>query len=82
MQATTLTYAKPPGNIPTSTFAKPIKRLAIPPLPISSPDKMKKGIARRAKLSIPVAILCATVVTAGADEIVKSIVNIVEIPML
>jgi hypothetical protein len=43
---------------------------------------MKKGMARRAKLSRPVAIRWATVVKAGTVLILKSIVVIVAIPML
>jgi hypothetical protein len=76
------TKANPPGNIPTSDLAKAISRLAIPPLFISCPERMKKGMAKRAKLSRPVAMRWATVVNAGTALILKSMVVIVAIPML
>jgi hypothetical protein len=77
-----LTNAKPPGNLPTRILAKSINRRAIPPLFISCPASIKNGIASRAKLSIPVAILCATVVKEGKVWMLKSIVIRLEIPIL
>jgi len=43
---------------------------------------MKNGIARSAKLSMPVAILSAAVVTAAPIGMVTSIVTTVAMPML
>ncbi len=57
--------ASPPGKEPTNVFAKAISRWAMPPLFISSPERIKSGIANSAKLSSPVPIRCATVVIAG-----------------
>ena len=50
----------------------------MPPSPISRPERMKKGIASSVKLLIPVAICCATVVTAGTGAMVQSIVRRVD----
>ncbi len=82
MAAMVLTNARPPGNMPTRTFAKSIRRLAIPPLFMSCPDRMKKGMASRTKLSSPVAMRCATVVRAGPPWILISMVATVAMPML
>jgi len=82
MAAMVLTKASPPGNMPTRTLAKSIRRRAIPPLFMSCPERMKKGMARRAKLSSPVAMRWATVVRAGPPLMLSSIVEIVAIPML
>jgi len=49
---------------------------------MSWPDRIKNGIARRAKLSSPVAILWATVVRAGPVGILISITTSVASPML
>ena len=80
--AITFTKARPPGIHPTSTFAKSIRRRAIPPLFIICPAKMKKGIAKRVKLSNPAAIRCAMVVTDGKNGMLTSMVNMPEIPRL
>jgi hypothetical protein len=53
MQVRVLTSARPPGRRPTMAAARSIRRRASPPLPISSPARMKKGMASRAKLSMP-----------------------------
>jgi len=82
MLAVTFTKANPPGSFPTMTLAKLINRMAIPPLFIMLPARIKKGIARRAKLSRPVAIRCEKVVKAARLSIEISIVNIPDIPML
>jgi len=76
------TNARPPGNFPTKTLAKSISLLAIPPLFIICPARIKNGIASNAKLSNPVAILWEIVVTAGNELMLNSIVNKLEIPML
>lgn len=60
-------------NLPTITWARLIKRIAIPPLFISVPAKMKKGIANRAKLSSPLANRCETVIAAISQGNINSI---------
>jgi len=77
-----LTKAKPPGNIPTRTLAKSMSRLAIPPLFMSCPESIKKGIASSAKLSRPVAMRCAAVVKAGPAFMLSNMVEIAAIPIL
>src|SRR4030042_6574414 len=52
----------------------------MPPWPISWPDRIKNGIANSAKLSIPVAILCATATNVGNPPMVI-IARTVDIPM-
>ncbi len=54
--AITLTNANPPGKLPIKDFAKSISRFAIPPLFMISPANIKNGMAKSAKLSIPVVI--------------------------
>jgi len=75
------TKAKPPGNIPTNTLAKSINLRAIPPLFINCPERMKKGMASKAKLSNPVAIRWAMVVRAGLVSMLINMVVIVDIPI-
>ena len=82
MQARIFTKASPPGNLPMITFAKSISLVAIPPRFMSCPDKIKNGMARSAKLSRPVAIRWASVVTAGSDGMLISSVNSDERTML
>ncbi len=80
--ASTFTIATPPGIPPTSTRAKSIRRMAIPPLFMMFPAKIKNGIASKAKLSRPVAIRCENVVRAGITSILTNMVKIPEIPIL
>jgi hypothetical protein len=56
--------------------------MAIPPLFMILPAKIKNGIANRVKLSKPVAIRCANVVIAGSVSMLTNIVNIPDIPIL
>ncbi len=49
----TLTIPSPPRMAPTAAEAKRTSRTAIPPWNISSPAKMKNGIARSEKIEIP-----------------------------
>jgi hypothetical protein len=49
---------------------------------ISSPERIKNGMAKSAKLSSPVAIRCDTVVNAGMAGILTSIVSREENAML
>ena len=66
MQVSVLTKARPPGRRPTRAAAKSIRRLARPPLPISSPARMKNGMASSAKLSMPLLRALATVIGTWA----------------
>jgi len=75
------TCANPPGSEPTSVLAKLINLRAMPPRFINCPAKIKNGIASKAKLSKPVAIVCATVVNAGITGMLTSIVKQVAMPM-
>ena len=63
-------------------FASSINRLAMPPRFMICPARMKNGIASRVKLSSPVAIRWATVVTAGPGRMLSSIAMAVDAPML
>ena len=64
MHVTVFTKASPPGSLPTSVAAKSIKRRAKPPAPMSSPARMKNGIANRAKELTEFAISLTTVEVA------------------
>ena len=77
-----LIRAKPPGRAPTRVFAKAMSLLAIPPLFMSSPDRMNSGMASSAKLSKPVPILWATVVKAGITGMLTNMVNTEEMAIL
>ena len=76
MADTILINANPPGKNPTKVLAKEINRSAIPPLLIICPESMKKGMAKSAKLSNPVAIRCETVVVAAENGMAAIRVNI------
>ena len=47
MEATIFTMARPPRIHPTRASASRISRSEIPPCAIISPERMKKGIARK-----------------------------------
>ena len=53
VQATTLAMPRPPRTWPTRLFAKVTMRSATPPWSISSPEKMKNGMARKEKMFMP-----------------------------
>ena len=53
MFVTTTTWASPPRMWPTSVLAKSTSRSVIPPVFMRLPARMKKGMARRGKVSIP-----------------------------
>ena len=53
MEEKTLTIPSPPRRAPTAAEAKRTRRMAMPPWNISSPAKMKKGIAIREKTLMP-----------------------------
>ena len=59
IHTTTVTIARPPWILPKNTLARFSSLLEIPPPPISSPAKMKKGIAIVGKESQPVTMFCA-----------------------
>src|SRR5699024_3956031 len=50
--------ANPPVNLPTNTLAKSNNLVEIPPFPIISPARIKKGTAIKAKLSVDVTNPC------------------------
>ena len=77
-----LTCANPPGNRPITPCARAMSRRAMPPRFMSCPARTKNGMARSVKLSRPVAIRCATVVTVGPGSTLSSIASAVEAPML
>ena len=80
MAAITFTYNKPPGSLPVMALAKSMSRLAIPPLFIISPAKIKNGMASKAKLSSPTPILWAMVVAEGIVAMVTVRVRKLEKP--
>ena len=53
IEAATLTTPRPPRIAPTAAAASRTSRAAMPPCSISSPAKMKNGIARSEKTEIP-----------------------------
>ncbi|TWK25040.1 hypothetical protein CHCC20375_3963 [Bacillus licheniformis] len=75
MFPTTFVWAREPGSLPLINFAKLMSRIAIPPLFIIMPDKMKNGTANKEKLSIPVTIFCAEVKMATSKGKMVSIVT-------
>jgi hypothetical protein len=77
-----LIKAKPPGSEPTRVFANAISLCAMPPLFISCPERIKNGIASKAKLSRPVPMRCETVVKAGKAGMLTNMVKTEEIEIL
>ena len=77
-----LTCARLPGSDPIRLFAKSTSRRAMPPRFISWPARTKNGIASSVKLSSPVAICWATVVTAGPGSANSRSAVAVATPML
>ncbi|MPN38540.1 hypothetical protein SDC9_186064 [bioreactor metagenome] len=61
MLATIAAYPKPPLILPTMMLAKSTSCLDNPPLLMISPESMKKGIAIRGKLFVPMTIACAMI---------------------
>jgi hypothetical protein len=78
MQARTVTIASPPTMKPTRLSAKATRRREIPPLHISAPARMKKGMASRGNESSPVTDFCASIIMGISD--VNHIAMAVEIP--
>ena len=82
IEASTFTWARPPGSVPRIDLARSINRRAMPPRFMIWPARMKNGIASSVKLSSPVAIRWATVVTAGPGRMLSSMASSVDSPML
>ena len=62
VEASTLTWPKPPRKWPTSEEASEISLSEMPPRSMSSPAKMKSGIASSETLPKPDASCCATTI--------------------
>ena len=75
MQVKMFTYPRPPVNLPTSELAKLVRRVAMPPLPMSRPARIKKGMARSEKLSTPVAIFWAIIEKALTSRATRMVSN-------
>ena len=76
--ATTFVCAREPGILPVNIFAKLISFMAIPPLFIILPARIKNGIAIRLNTEIPENILCAPVISAGSVDNTGRIAHIEE----
>ena len=63
MEDTIDTWARPPVIEPTKLFAKSINRRLMPPASMSSPAKMKKGIAVSGNESMEVNIFWAITIS-------------------
>jgi hypothetical protein len=59
---TIVTMPNPPVNRPVNTLARSIRRLEIPPFPITSPANVNKGTAIRGKEFSPCIMDCTKVV--------------------
>ena len=62
MESRQFTQARPPRNLPTMAFAKSTILSDIPPAPMISPARMKKGTAINEKLLMDFAICCTMVI--------------------
>src|SRR5215472_14247391 len=62
--ATTTAMLSPPRIHPTRTWASRTRRTAIPPVSMSAPARMKRGMARRTKESTPSKV-CLTITVRG-----------------
>jgi len=78
--ATALVWAREPGTRPVRTFAKLISRIAIPPLFMIFPAKMKNGMANNVKMDIPEKIRWVAVSTVAPKFSVGRIARMDEIP--
>jgi hypothetical protein len=67
VQATTLLIPRPPRMWPTSDLAKTTILSAMPPYSISSPAKMKKGMARNENTFIP-EVICWKMTAMGSPS--------------
>ena len=82
IDARMFTCASPPGKRPIAACASAMSRRAMPPRFMSCPASTKNGIASSVNESSPVAMRCATVVTAGPGRMLSSIASAVDAPML
>ena len=80
MFAITFVWASAPGARPVMSFARLIRRTAIPPLFIILPARIKKGMANRLNTEIPEKILCAPVRTATFVSMIGSMAHTEEMP--
>ena len=80
MFAMTFVWASAPGARPVMSFARLIRRTAMPPLFMIFPARMKNGMARRLNTEIPEKILCAPVRTATLVSITGRMAHTEEIP--
>jgi hypothetical protein len=73
VQPTTLLMPRPPRTCPTRLLAKRTMRSAMPPYSISSPAKMKNGIARNENTCMPPTIFWNTTAEGSpADRMVAT----------
>ena len=82
MLETTLVCAKEPGKNPLIIFEKLINRIAMPPLFIIFPARIKNGIANKAKESKPTNIRCADVIIAPFVDKITNMAAKEDIPTL
>src|ERR1700712_4933591 len=66
--ASTLARTSPPRTWPVRLRAKFMMRSAMPPCSISSPEKMKNGIARNENTFMPDTIICTEVAMGRPSE--------------
>jgi len=67
-EAPTLTWPRPPRIQPTMARAKAKMRLVMPAEFIRLPARMKNGMARSGKLSIPLTMRCSTTKSGTLPE--------------
>ena len=82
MLPTILAWAREPGIQPTNSFAKFTRRLAIPPLFMMLPARMKRGMASREKLSTPLFIFCMVMNVIWSQDRLEMAVAMDAITML
>ena len=82
MLATTLVWARGPGRKLLTILAQLISRMAMPPLFIRLPARMKKGMANRAKESRPTKTRWAEVRMAPSNGRIIAIARKEESPIL
>ena len=80
MLARTFVWASAPGARPVISFARLIRRTAIPPLFIIFPARMKNGIASRLNTEIPEKILWDPVRTATSTSMTGRIAHTEDTP--
>ena len=78
--ATAFVWAREPGTRPVRTFAKLIRRMAMPPLFIIFPARIKNGMAKSVKMEIPEKIRCVAVSTAASKSSVGRIASMDDTP--